>query len=315
MSKVLKRTQNKDVSYGKFYEEFERRCKLKYVSDATLTFYRNNLVHFERYLIESGIKFIGDVNKDVYDMFVLFLSEKYSNSVTINTYLRATKTFLRYAMNCDYISEFEINIVKPDEYVKETYSEDDIQKLIKKSNLKTCSFVEYRNWVLVQYLLETGNRVNTFVRIKVKDIDFDNGLVLLYTPKNHKHMYFPLGTSMMKILCDYIHTWDLVDDDWLFPNCEKCQLTRGLASKSIARYNKQRGVQITSLHAFRHTFAKNYIMNGGSAFKLQRLLGHSTLKVTQMYVNLFSTDLKQDFEKFSIVEKYSHNSKMKRKTS
>ncbi|MDD2495749.1 MAG: tyrosine-type recombinase/integrase [Tissierellia bacterium] len=310
----MKRSQSKNVTYGVFFDEFERRCKVKNVSEYTLKFYYNSLKPFEVYLDKCNIKMIKQIDKNIYENYVLHLQNKLNNTVTINTYLRAVKTFLRYAMECNYIDEFKIAIIKPDDYVKETYSDEDIKKLIKKPNLKTCSFVEYRNWVLVQYLLETGNRVNTLIRIKVGDVDLEDGMVLLNITKSHKQMYFPISKTMINILLNYLDAFEFCSDDWLFPNSEKGQLSRGLAAKSIARYNKQCGVNITSLHAFRHTFAKNYIMNGGNAFKLQRLLGHSTLNVTQMYIRLFGTDLKEDFEKYSIVEKYYCNNKMKRKS-
>lgn len=313
MRNVMKRAQNKNVTYGVLFDEFEKRCKVKNVSDYTLKFYFNSLKPFEAFLDECNIETIRQISKDVYDEYILYLREKYDNTVTINTYLRAVKTLLRYAMECKYIDEFDIKVIKADEYIKETYSDDDIKKLIKKPDLKTCSFTEYRNWVLVQYLLETGNRVSTFIRIKVRDVDLINGLVLINTPKNHKQMYSPISKTMINVLKMYLDAFDFEDDDWLFPNNERRQLTRGLAAKSIARYNKQRGVQITSLHSFRHTFAKNYVMNGGSAFKLQRLLGHSTLKVTQMYVNLFGTDLREDFDKYSLIEKYCSSQRIKRK--
>ncbi|GCD81387.1 hypothetical protein PTHTG4_04490 [Parageobacillus thermoglucosidasius] len=75
---------------------------------------------------------------------------------------------------------------------------------------------------------------------------------------------------------------------------------------------KKRGVEKTSIHAFRHTFAKHYITSGGDAFKLQRLLGHSTLDVTLNYVNLYGTDLKEDFDKHSILAKFAENPRMNR---
>ncbi|MGP4073956.1 tyrosine-type recombinase/integrase [Piscibacillus sp. B03] len=69
------------------------------------------------------------------------------------------------------------------------------------------------------------------------------------------------------------------------------------------KYNYSRGVYKTSIHAFRHTYAKNYIQQGGSSLKLQRLLGHSTLDITQKYVNLYSNDLKEGYDDVSILNK------------
>lgn len=81
------------------------------------------------------------------------------------------------------------------------------------------------------------------------------------------------------------------------------RLTENAAKQAIGIYNRKRGVEITSIHAFRHTFARNYIVTGGSAFKLQSLLGHKDITMTRHYVHLFGEDLASDIDEHSIVER------------
>ena len=50
---------------------------------------------------------------------------------------------------------------------------------------------------------------------------------------------------------------------------------------------------------YRHTFAKNWILNGGDIFRLQKILGHSTMDMVKNYVEMFDDDLKRDFETFN----------------
>jgi integrase/recombinase XerD len=56
-----------------------------------------------------------------------------------------------------------------------------------------------------------------------------------------------------------------------------------------------------SFHTLRHTFAVNYIRNGGDMFRLQRVLGHSTLEMTRKYVNLQTSDLQAVHERLSLL--------------
>ena len=56
-----------------------------------------------------------------------------------------------------------------------------------------------------------------------------------------------------------------------------------------------------TLHAFRHTFAVNYLRRGGSVFHLQKVLGHSTLEMTRRYANLMTEDLQQMHERVSLL--------------
>jgi len=63
--------------------------------------------------------------------------------------------------------------------------------------------------------------------------------------------------------------------DYLFCTAYGQQTTVDVIESQIARYNRKRGVEKTSLHMFRHTFAKKWILNGGDIFRLQKILGHS----------------------------------------
>ena len=78
------------------------------------------------------------------------------------------------------------------------------------------------------------------------------------------------------------------------------QLTENALRLAVARYNKSRGVTKTSIHLFRHTFARKYLIDcGGDAFTLQKLMGHSTLKMTKHYCAIFDADIAKNYDNFS----------------
>ena len=85
------------------------------------------------------------------------------------------------------------------------------------------------------------------------------------------------------------------------------QLTKDGLRTTIKVYNHRRGVLKTSIHLFRHTFAKNWILNGGDILRLQKLLGHSSLDMVKEYVSIFGVDLKENFDNFNALDKYSND--------
>ena len=89
-------------------------------------------------------------------------------------------------------------------------------------------------------------------------------------------------------------------EDYLFCNQYGEMLSENALRLAIGRYNNSRGVQKTSIHLFRHTFARKYLVDcGGDAFTLQKLMGHSTLKMTKHYCAIFDSDISKNYDRFS----------------
>jgi len=160
----------------------------------------------------------------------------------------------------------------------------------------------------VNYLLSTGNRVNTIVNLKVGNIDFENGLIMLEKTKNRKQQITPMSKTLHRILGEYIQYRKGGLNDYLFCTIYGEKLTTNAIGNSIRKYNIRRGVSKTSIHLFRHTFAKNWILAGGDIFRLQKILGHSSMDIVREYVNMFSDDLQRDFDKFNPLEQIVSNS-------
>ena len=152
------------------------------------------------------------------------------------------------------------------------------------------------------YLLGTGNRLSTVSNIKIKDIDFNGREIIVRKAKNRKQQSIPLSNELRLILLEYLRYRKGEPDDFLFCNVYGNQLVHESIKTCIARYNNKRGVARTSVHLYRHTFAKNWILNGGDIFRLKAILGHSTLAMVNNYVALYGNDLKRNYESFSVLD-------------
>lgn len=103
-------------------------------------------------------------------------------------------------------------------------------------------------------------------------------------------------------------------DDYLFCNSYGNKGNIRSYQDMLAVYNHRRGVEKTSAHLYRHTFAKKWILNGGDIFRLQKILGHSDLSVVKEYVQMFGRDLAIDFDKYNPLDRTASNGSCKRLT-
>jgi len=277
-------------------EEFKTECKVKNLSNDTIGYYEENFGYFRDFLNDTfkDLDIKNDISSQTIKNYIVYMKDKDLKETTINIRLRGIRSILYYFMDNNYIDNFKIQLLKQDETIPEVYTDEEIQKLLKKPNIKKCSFAEYRTWVVENFFVGTGVRSKTLRYIEIKDLDFENELICLTTMKGRKMVFIPMSKSLKKILIEYLRIRGGEPNDYLFFNLEGKQL-----SDIINKYNKSRGVSKTGVHLFRHYFAKKYIQNGGNALKLQKLLAHSTLEQTQHYVNLYGQDLQKDYEQFN----------------
>lgn len=197
---------------------------------------------------------------------------------------------------------FDFPLLKQDKEIKEPYTDAELKRLLARP--RSSSWVEWRMWAAVNYMVGTGNRVSTVLNIRIRDIDFRENTIRLTTVKNRRQQIIPLSKALKAVLKDYLKTWDYNIDDYLFPSYEGKQLARRSFQGALVRYNTARGVSKTSAHLFRHTYAKNFIMAGGGMVQLQTLLGHSTMDMTRHYVNIYGMELHRDYERLNPLDTF-----------
>ncbi len=71
----------------------------------------------------------------------------------------------------------------------------------------------------------------------------------------------------------------------------------------VKRVARKSGVERLHPHLCRHTFATNYLVNGGDVFTLQQILGHTTLEMVKRYVNIASAHVRVQHRKFSPMDR------------
>ena len=227
-------------------EDYIVDCKARNLRDGTIKHYRDAFKQIFKYLDKNML--IEDMTKEVFADFMLALREnKAVNEMSIYTYSRDLKTVMYFFMEQGWLERYKIKLAKTDKQPIETYTDEDLRKLLKKPNLKQCSFTEYKAWVIVNFLLSTGVRQNSLANIKIKDIDFDNKVVYVNITKNRKPLIVPLNDDIIQILKEYLRYRNGEREDYLFCNIFGKKLVRSTLYHSLWQYNKDRGVETMGL--------------------------------------------------------------------
>lgn len=302
---MRKITMKQNDTIAEIFDDFIMSRKAKGLSDKTISSYMSHFKSIQKY-IDVDIP-IDELSKDDLENMIANMRNAELAANSISSYVRVFKSFLSWC-NDEEITNLNMKRYKSEETIKETYTDKELEKLLKKPNMKKCSFPEYRTWVIINLLLNNGCRAATIRNIKNKDVDLESFVIYLRHTKSKKSQVIPLCTELCGILKEYMRIRGGSDDDYLFSNERGTQLQEYGLRSSIARYNKRRGVEKTSIHLFRHTFARKYLVDcGGNAFTLQRLLGHSTLDMTKHYCAIFDADIAKNYDRFSPLSQMKQN--------
>ncbi len=149
-----------------------------------------------------------------------------------------------------------------------------------------------RDRAIVLVLLDAGLRASELCDLCVRDYDQKTGKTHIRNGKGSKARYVYLGEVARKAVWRYLAERDVVQPmDPLFATRTNGAMDRDGLRHMVQRCAQRAGVAGATCHRFRHTFAINYLRNGGTVLELQRLLGHERMDTLRIYAELAEADL------------------------
>jgi len=211
-----------------------------------------------------------------------------------NSAIRAINAYLKWSG-----SALKIPQLKEPQLILPTFTTAQVSRLIV---WKPRGFHQRRLQMVVLILLDTGCRISEALALRVRDVDLDN-LLMTLDGKGRKQRVVPFSFEQRRVLFRYITDFSRKPDLLLVASRNGTQLSRRNVLRRVKELCKRLGFDppARTLHAFRHTFAVNYLRKGGSVFHLQKVLGHSTLEMTRRYANLMTEDLQAVHERVSLL--------------
>ncbi len=162
-----------------------------------------------------------------------------------------------------------------------------------------------RDRAIIVVLLDTGLRAQELCDLRIADYDSKRGLLTVRHGKGDKARVVFLGDGARKHLWRYLATRPSPDRaSPLFSSREGRHIDPGALRRLVIRLGERCGVQNATLHRFRHTFAVNFLRNGGNLFALQDMLGHASLSMVRRYARLAETDLQDAQRRASVADRW-----------
>jgi len=246
-----------------------------------------------------------------------FLAEQTVSDKTLLNYHTGLSSLWRWAVSENLAAANVVRQVeppKPEERAIVPYTESDVQAILRaidksrpyvRTGKRECNHTivnATRNRAIILILLDTGIRASELSELRIKQVDLHNRHIVVMG-KGDKERQIPIGPRTGQAIWRYLSTRPQARvSDYLMVTRTGQQLRRDELAHMIADIGDRAGVQGAHVHRFRHTFAINYLRNGGDVFTLQKILGHSTMEMVRHYLDLAQTDVQAAHRLASPVE-------------
>jgi integrase/recombinase XerD len=253
-------------------EKLERELKLRGFSGRTVKSYMYEVGRFLEFSKDKGI------NKENVENYIIKMLERKNPSSVAHSISILSFFFEKVLGQKIYIPR-----PKRNKYIPDILSIEEVRKLI-----KTTSNIKHK--FIIKLLYGCGLRVSEIVNLRKEDVNFDEGLIKVSLGKGKKDRFVKIPESIIEELRNYC---GLLENGFLFESNRGGKLTTKTIQLIIKNACRKSGIKKKiSPHSLRHSFATHLLEQGTDLRVIQKLLGHSDLKTTQIYTQISQASIK-----------------------
>jgi len=282
--------------------EYKNQLKALGYAANSIELYGRALDEFGKYLEANGIADLRKVNRPTAIEYQAHIMTGPQAMETKAIKLRAVKRLF------EYLTDKNLLLINPVEGLQETFRQQrkigvvltmqEVQKMLQQPNMSLRTGI--RDRAIMEVLYATGIRAGELRELEVYDVDLKDEVLFIRKGKGRKQRVVPLGKNAAGFLKEYL---EKVRPRWAKRNPKERRLilassglpiTRGNVSANLYMHARNAGVKKgASPHMFRRSCATHLIQNGADIRYVQKLLGHSNLKTTQLYTKVMPVEVKK----------------------
>lgn len=271
--------------------DFVSYISKKNYSINTYTSYINDLYYFYIFIKKDLKKVTFEDVKD----YLEHLNLKKEKPSSVRRKISSLKSFYKFLYKNNYMDKKDYPLTKVaypkmEKKLPKFIYYNDLLEIINES---TKDKDGVRDRLIIEMLYATGVRVSELINIKINDIDFNNRRIIVLGKGNKERIVY-YGEYAEEVLKEYMKTHERKNHNYLFVNSKGGQLTDRGVRYIIDNIMSKLSVKThVTPHVLRHTFATDMLNNGCDIKVVQELLGHSSLKATEIYTHVTNEHLKK----------------------
>jgi integrase/recombinase XerC/integrase/recombinase XerD len=285
-----------EIVLVKLVLHFSQCNKAEGKSPKTVAWYSEMLTSFVNFLKKTGLgETLADFTTANVRGFILYEQNRKVSPYTVQARVRSLKSFSSWLFREGYSDQnllAQVKLPKAPVKMVEPLTDAEIDKLVNVQNPLTA--IGCRDTAILITFLGTGLRESELSNLRFEDSNLEAGY-LKVMGKGAKERVVPTGALVQKILWRYVFHFrpDPQNDfnNFLFLTLDGKKMQPNAIRLLLKRWGRKAGVPRLHAHLCRHTYATKFLThNCGDVFRLQQILGHSTLEMVRRYVHYASTE-------------------------
>lgn len=270
--------------------EFLQAKRASSLSVNTVKGYEYHLRQYWQFIQSNGIGIAEE--KDIIDYFV-FLSKKDYSIVTLKDKYIAIKAYLNFTKRGHLLDKIKKPVPKGQ---ARCFTDKEVNTILASFRGRS-SFISVRDYTIICVLLATGIRKAELLQLKDIDGDF-----FVIKGKGGKIRTVPISPALKRILRNYVKMKNELYpmSIHMFVNQFGEPMRPGGLRAVFTRLQQRTGIKGKrfSPHTFRHYFATRMLKNGADLLTLQKILGHSQITTTAIYLNFDDNFVREQNDKY-----------------